>query len=424
MKEEYDFSAGERGKFFCEGAAFSLPDFGPQTDWIGPSGRIGRFITDVRQSDLNAYREQPNLVREQARLERAIGQGPYPHCELFELIQLSADALLEVAHEGSILIRLTREFLYCADNGTPADEEVIEGVIVDWTSSKPTSDEIGRLRRGLWSVLRLSEAPEFYSRTGSFRFSSGFTDKELETEVADENYSALRMPEAIDPLNEREDDEELRELMSWANNIVRLPLKDDVYDDLSQQLQSFPPEILLFIDHVRYLTVDHESGTQSFTLHRQDGELLLETDSGYTRWRRFDITHKLSANALADWKRIVREEEVWISWAVPVDRVDLLGHFWAFFPTDTASLVAGILNAPWKTNKARQGLLEGPYNEELIDVAAALISHARLGLSSDEDPVQQMDSLWHRTRASDPIQESLLREDLSSSLRTVALTAD
>ena len=63
-----------------------------------------------------------------------------------------------------------------------------------------------------------------------------------------------------------------------------------------------------------------------------------------------------------------------ICWAAPLDRLDRPGHFWAFFPTHTASLVAGILNAPWKTNEDRQNLLPGRYNEELIEAAASMIA--------------------------------------------------
>ena len=75
---------------------------------------------------------------------------------------------------------------------------------------------------------------------------------------------------------------------------------------------------------------------------------------------------------------------VW--WAAPLDRLNEPGYFWHFFPTKTASLLAGILNAPWKTNEDRQNLLPGPYNDELIDAAARMVARCLPDLASERDP--------------------------------------
>ena len=162
--------------------------------------------------------------------------------------------------------------------------------------------------------------------------------------------------------------------MSWATNIVRLPLETGAHDDLAKQIGDFPPEFLLFVDHVHYLTLEDGERSRDFMLHRRDGELRLDTGEGTARWRRFDTTHRLSAEARADWPLHDDSDDALVQWAAPLDRLDRPGHFWAFFPTTTASLVAGILNAPWKTNEDRQNLLPGPYNDELIEAAAAMIA--------------------------------------------------
>ena len=109
-------------------------------------------------------------------------------------------------------------------------------------------------------------------------------------------------------------------------------------------------------------------------------------------------------------------EEVPISWAAPVYRLDLPGHFWAFFPTDTASLVAGILNAPWKTNEDRQNLLPGPYNEELIEAAAGMIAETLPQLATNDDPARYLDALPRRRERGDSKQVEILRERLFSGL--------
>ena len=43
--------------------------------------------------------------------------------------------------------------------------------------------------------------------------------------------------------------------MAWAVNIVRLPLLDGANEDVRQQIRKFPPEFLLFVPHVRELTL-------------------------------------------------------------------------------------------------------------------------------------------------------------------------
>jgi len=424
VKQEYDFSAGERGRFFREGAKLRLPASDGRSGWAGPSGRIGRFITKEAQSSLNAYRQQPRLVSEHARSEQDTALGGYAHRQLFELVQNSADAVLESAKGRSILIRLTAGFLYCADNGTPIDEDGVAGLMFDRMSNKRNTAAIGRFGRGFKSVLRVTDAPEFYSRTGSFRFDKERAERRIAEVASVDGYPVLRLPEPIDYRAERDKDEDLRELMGWASNIVRLPLKPGAHDELVRQVRAFPPEFLLFVDHVRHLTLEDEEGSREFMLHRENGELRLDTGDEYARWRRFDITHRLSHTARADWHLHDDGEKVPVSWAVPLDRLDRPGRFWAFFPTDTASLVAGILNAPWKTNEDRQNLLPGPYNEELIEAAARMIARSVARLRTNDDPARHLDALPRRHDGSDSKHVDLLRKHLFSRLRERPVVPD
>ena len=416
MKQEYDFSEGKRGKFFRGGAKLRFPVSEKKPDWADPSGRIGDFIVQEAQKSLNAYREQPKLATEHARSEQDTAQGGYAHRQLFELVQNSADALLESPKGRSILIRLTEGFLYCADDGTPIDEDGIEGLMFDRMSSKRNTAAIGRFGRGFKSVLRVTDAPEFYSRSGSFRFDRVRAAERIVKIAPSEHYPVLRLPEPIDPSKAKNKDEELRELMSWATNIVRLPLKTGAHGDLAQQIRDFPPEFMLFVDHVRYLTLEDGESSRSFMLHRQDDEFLLDTGEGSARWRRFDATHRLSAEARADWYLQDDGYDVPVQWAAPLDRLDQPGDFWAFFPTRTASLVAGILNAPWKTNEDRQNLLSGPYNEELIEAAAEMIANELPRLATQSDPARHLDALPRRHEAGDTDFADCLRDQLYSNL--------
>ena len=129
MKDEYDFSGSERGRFYHKNVKQVLPVFDFKQDWIDPEGKLGRFIVNEAEKSLNSYREQPRLIKEHANTELSMVYGGYAHRQLFELVQNSTDALLCAPKGKTILVRLTDDFLYCADDGRPLDEDGIEGLM-------------------------------------------------------------------------------------------------------------------------------------------------------------------------------------------------------------------------------------------------------------------------------------------------------
>lgn len=424
MKTEYDFSKGKRGRFCRLDAKASLPTLDEEVDWVGPDGPLGEFIVTETEKTLDSYRMQPRLVTEHSNQEYDTAHGGYARRQLFELVQNSADALLEAPQGKSILIRLTRRFLYCADDGKPIDEDGVVGLMFDRMSSKRNTSAIGRFGKGFKSVLRVTDAPEFYSRSGSFLFDKTHSAQRIADVAQADQYPVLRLPEPIDPYSESDSDEEMQELMSWATNIVRLPLEPGAHDDLAQQIRKFPPEFLLFVDHVRYLTLEDCEVSRSFILQDRKGEYHLDTCEGTSRWRLFKTTHTLSSEARSDWGLNEDSDNVPISWAAPLDRLDRPGRFWAFFPTNTASLVAGILNAPWKTNEDRQNLLQGPYNDEIIKSAAAMIAKALPSLATSDDPARHLDALPRRHDGADTEQADRLRKYLFANLHKREIVPD
>ena len=110
-----------------------------------------------------------NLVAEHANAEEDTARGGYAHRQLFELVQNSADALSESAGER-ILISLTSTHLYCADNGQPINRAGVRALLFSHLSAKRNTAEIGRFGLGFKSVLGVTDTPEFFSTSASFRF--------------------------------------------------------------------------------------------------------------------------------------------------------------------------------------------------------------------------------------------------------------
>lgn len=402
----------------------------PLDVWIGPDGDLGRYISDESRRSLNGYREQPTWVEEHANLEQDTARGGYQHRQLFELVQNGADALWTedgcTWHErkagtggGRIEVRLTAEYLYCADDGEPIDQEGVRALMFSRLSPKRRTNQIGTFGLGFKAVLGISDAPEFFSRSGSFRFDRTRSQQQIRALVPDAgNCPVLRLAEPIDPAEYRKQDAVLRDLMAWAMNVVRLPLRRGAREDLRQQLETFPAEFLLFVLHVASLTLTDDSGAVNrvLELERVDDSYLLAEGDTTSEWRLFPRNHPLSSEGRADRRPGDDRDELPVWWAAPVDRLDRPGKFWAFFPTETASLIPGILNAPWKTNEDRQNLLRGHYNDELITTAAQLIADELPRIQTAEDPARHLDVLPRRHESGDSDQADRLRRVLFAAL--------
>ena len=430
MKHEYDFSKANKGRIFQPNARFDLPDTQRTDGWLDHGGEIHKFIADETEKTLQAYRAQPNLVEEHAKHERDTAHGGYAHRQLFELVQNSADALAAPTRTkqgfdgGSILVRLRGNYLYCADDGDPISTDGVRALMFSHMSPKRNTTEIGRFGLGFKSVLSVTSRPEFFGRSGSFRFDGKRAAERIAEFARSAEYPVLRLPACISAKDEADRDDGLAELMTWASNIVRLPLDAGAQDDLARQIDDFPAEFLLFVSHVRHLTLETGDLERDLYAERHGDAVSLDTGSGRSRWKCFRSVHTLSDDALADRRSLDDDGEVPIWWAAPLDQLNEPGYYWHFFPTQTTCLLAGILNAPWKTNEDRQNLLPGPYNDELIEAAARLAAKHLPDLASTLDPASHLDALPRRREAGDTDQSNRLREAMDGLLQDCPITPD
>ena len=401
------------------------------SSWAGTTGSLGEYIKSESRRTLSAYRRQPTLVTEHANLEIGTAGGGYADRQLVELIQNSADALvgLVAGERGRISIRLTDDCLYCADDGDEMDEDGARALMFSHLSPKRRESEIGRFGLGFKAVLGVSDAPEFFSRSGSFRFDRGRTADRIRKIVPDqEAYPALRLAAPIDPRAAARRDRILAEEMVWARNIVRLPLLASARGRLEEQMRSFPAPFLLFVEHVRRLSLSghREEEVACEVVERDGGECVLRVNDQEQRWIVFRRRHRLSAEAVAEWSLIRDREAVPLSWAFPQDAKQRAehSHFWAYFRTRTESLVPGILNAPWKTNEDRQNLLPGAFNRDLIEASADLIVAELKALRTADDPARHLEALPRRHAPGDSEESDRIRECLSSRLQRDPIVPD
>lgn len=385
------------------------------SQWEGPEGEVGRKVVDQSARCLRAYAENPLLIEEHANIERATAQGGYGRRQIYELVQNGADEM--IGHPGGrIHVLLTDEALYCANEGRPITPRGVEAILSAALSVK-RGDEIGRFGMGFKSVLGVTELPDFFSRTGSFRFDAHWAAKKIREIKPDaERTPVLRIAYPLDPERASSTDPVLRELMSWASTVVRLPIDRSESDWLAEDVQKFPPEFLLFSPHVGELVLEDrlEHVRRSITLTADRDTFLLREGGESATWKVFKTVHQPSAAARREAGELADRPHIPLVWAVPTEGRARTGRgqFWAFFPTHYRTTLSGILNAPWKTNEDRQNLLEGPFNEELLHVASRLIVENLASLAIPEDPAAHLDLMPARGREAPNWADQRITEDV------------
>lgn len=389
------------------------------TNWASEGSAITSLVLDKSQECLDVYRRSPSRIREDYGTEQAIAEGGYGHRQLFELVQNGADAILDcrpgdpIAFGGRIEVVLTRDALYCANEGAPIEPQGVEAILFSHMSNKRGA-EIGHFGLGFKSVLAITRHPQFYSRSGSFGFDTRKSHEAILNAAAEaaehlapgdrEKLPGLRIAQPLNPYDAARTDHVLHELMGWAATVVKLPRDGRRAAGLDADLRGFPARFLLFSPHVaslRLRDVATESERVLSASRSEDGAITLSDDGEESTWRVFHCDHEPSAVAREDGGTIAGRATVPIDWAVPMrSRRQDRGQFWAFFPTTYETTLSGVLNAPWKTNADRQGLLEGPYNRELLNRAASLVAESLAVLFNRDDPGEILD----RLPARDPLQ--------------------
>jgi superfamily II DNA or RNA helicase len=365
--------------------------------WGGLDSEIAKAVEQYSSETLAAYREAPRFVEEHANLERAAVEGGYGRRQLFELVQNGADELVDSA--GRVQVVLTEDALYCANEGRPLSVAGVGALLSSHLSSK-RGIEIGRFGLGFKSVLGITTRPEIFSRSGSLRFDPEEAARRIHEVVPSaQRTPVLRIALAVDAEAEATADPFLAELMTWATTVVRLPRDTADSSWLSDDLDRFPSQFLLFSPHVEQLVLDNQEKDKRRTIgaKREGDEVVLE-DDGESRWRVFAVEHSPSAAAKLDAGAMADRDRIPLVWAVPTRSTGRRGEFWAFFPTLDQTTLNGVVNAPWKLNEDRTRIIEGPFNAELIERLSGLIVENLSVLCSVDDPGVLLDLMPARGR--------------------------
>jgi len=370
--------------------------------WAGVTSPLSKFVAAETQSALNAYRARPDLVREHSNIEAAISQGGYGRKQLNELIQNAADAIKDAG--GRIKVVLTKDALYCANEGQAFSEAGFRTLMLSHSSEK-RDDEIGRFGLGFKSVIQITSDPKIYSRSGSVSWSQTRSRELLQGLYPNlETYPILRLATPVDPDIAAAADDVLAELFPWASTVVKLPLTGNV-SWLSDEIKKFPGEFLLFSEKIGSLEFEDriDGSALTWSADRDGNRVNLSDGTATNEWRIFRDKHVVSTQAAVEAGSIVARKQVDVSWAVPLtdNQRKKLGRFWNYFPTQHETSLRGIVNAAFKMNEDRHSILETLYNKEILSrTLPRMVAGALKDLNTPADPALFLDILPSRARES------------------------
>jgi len=142
------------------------------------------LLAAIREENLNVYRASHQRLSEDIGQEDQIATD-YRGRLVYELLQNADDAMVNNSGEATtISFHLTDKELWVANSGRPLTEADIRGLCGISASSKTgivskKRATIGHKGMGFKSVLEITDTPEVYSTTVSFRFSQEEALKEL-----------------------------------------------------------------------------------------------------------------------------------------------------------------------------------------------------------------------------------------------------
>jgi superfamily II DNA or RNA helicase len=361
--------------------------------------KLRRYVQDQQGIALRTYEVNPNLIAEHVGQEDSFRTGGYGQRQVSELLQNAVDALTMSNEAGAIEFRLVDGVLYCANQGVAFNEAGITAVCYAFLSPKRDEEIIGRFGLGFKSVLGITDSPQIFSRSVSFGFNVPGTEELFASNpAADGRLPLLRVPTPLDAEAEAEADWHLRDLMSWATTIVKVPILRDG-DRIRRELLAFDTRALLFMKSVDRLTVSLDGtdglnqavhqrvgsvGDNQFTLHSPDGSS--------ARWLYAERVHVPSEAARASLPETISRRSMTVAYAVPAAGQQKLGELWAWFPLQEETTARGIFNAPWQVNDDRTRLVrDSRLNGEMLDVCAELFVDVALRASTPEDPAAHLD---------------------------------
>lgn len=222
--------------------------------------KFQQVIEEFRERRLKVYREDPDQI---IRDTNSANETARDHVGrwIYELIQNADDA-----EASQLLVRVTGEAIYVADNGKGLAPATIKSLSGTHLSVKPAG-AIGRKGLGFKSVYAITRTPQIFSHEDGLIFCPERSVAWLQEHgIATSKIPYQWLPFWLSRRTDEQHDEVLASLREMRT-VVKLPLTNSsVAAEVVESLCALPAYVLLTFRHLRQLQVATNDQDKSFSV--------------------------------------------------------------------------------------------------------------------------------------------------------------
>lgn len=344
------------------------------------------FAEDVLkliEENRDTYRQVKRITSDY-RLEKGTTES-YNGRQILELLQNADDA-----HTDTVIIKLDRNerTLSISNNGNPFTAgEGIASLMIAHTSSKKR-EFIGNKGLGFRSILNWVTEVKIKTKTDSVVFSEQIAKEEFnklskasQIKLIEDNKEYLsgdEVPFAILAIPRLYTNEELSDYQTT----ITLKYLESKEEDIEGQLKMLTPEILLFLNHIKTITVKDSSGTLYNNLSKVSNENGDKVSIN-------DATWNISDSGDVLYKTVKGKEQYYrykLAWKD--DLSDVNSKFFTYFPTQERTHLPFLIHATFDLDPTRNHINNSQDNINLLSEISK-----RIGFIA-ENQIRQETSDW------------------------------
>jgi len=306
--------------------------------------------------------------------------------QLLELLQNADD---EKSDEVKIELDTEKQVLSIANRGeacTPFSFEGIRSLMISNLSSKTTKKFIGNKGLGFRSIINWSSKVTINSNGLDITFSREIVEAVYAELFTSEEHKRMveeqKLPDSVKPIPflsiphvaENKNDD-------WTT-VVSIEYKKKFENDIKKQIDSLKPEILLFLNSIKNLTV------------MVDGEVLQEInkDDLKDQWKIYSKRELLPKGL---WDKENEEEYYDLKIALQEDLECDVPELFAFFPTKIEINFPYIVHGTFELNSSRNEIVDSEKNRYILKELVSLIVETAKTITNEEVSYKALEMLTY-----------------------------
>lgn len=295
------------------------------------------LLETLRNNRLKSYQATPGDIEEHRRAELRVA-GDTAGRPLIELIQNADDAMNQASEseKNRIKVILQNNSLFIANVGTPFTPEGVEAICnLDRSPKIDRRITIGNKGIGFKSVLTWTEKPSIHSTTYEFTYDREKSAREI-SQALSEEYKAKHVPLMRLPFSPTSRDELTNQLLQKGFvTVIILPIKNEtVSNSILEELKSFDPLTLLFLNSVTHLSIVTGGFERHYRVFRKQNEIVITVDGAPETYKIFkgekEIPDKIVSSLPEDCRDLTHSA---ISVAIPETPLESYYQLFSHFPT-------------------------------------------------------------------------------------------